>query len=373
LLAASTFNRTGGNTMMTETDLETQRVIGGIDTHKDVHVAAVLDELGRLLDTRAFATTTTGYRQLHRWLCAHGELLAVGVEGTGSWGAGVSRFLRARGVNVIEVNRPNRQTRRRKGKSDTVDAEMAARAVLAGDATVTPKAGDGPVEALRQLRLARSGAMKARTAAANQLHSLTDTAPDELRARLRGLTTLQRARLCARLRPGDVLTPAGATKRALRSVAQRWLTLRDETTELTRDIKHVLDTIAAPILERHGVGYETAGTLLCAAGDNPERLHTEAGYASLCGSAPVRVSSGKTNRHRLNRAGDRQANSALWTIVMVRIRSKHTPTIAYMQRRAAEGLSKREAIRCLKRYLAREIYTDIRAIISNTTTAKIAA
>jgi transposase len=359
--------------MMTDNENEAQRVIGGIDTHKDVHVAAVLDELGRLLATRAFATTTSGYRELHRWLCDRGEVLAVGIEGTGSWGAGVSRFLRARGLNVIEVNRPNRQTRRRKGKSDTIDAEMAARAVLSGDAMVTPKAGDGPVEALRQLRLARSGAMKARTAAANQMHSLTDTAPDELRARLRGLTTLQRARLCARLRPGDVLTPVGAAKRALRSVAQRWLALRDETTELTSDIKQLLDTIAKPMLERHGVGYETTGTLLCAAGDNPERLHTEAGYAALCGSSPVRVSSGKTNRHRLNRAGDRQANSALWTIVMVRIRSKHAPTIAYIERRTAQGLTKRDAIRCLKRYVAREIYNDIRSIIATTATTQIAA
>jgi transposase len=360
--------------MMTEDDNDvTPRVIGGVDTHKDVHVAAVLDELGRLLATATFATTTPGYRQLHRWLCSHGEVLAVGVEGTGSWGVGLARFLRARGLNVIEVNRPNRQTRRRKGKSDTVDAEMAARAVLAGDATVTPKTADGPVEALRQLRLARAGAMKARTAAANQLHSLTDTAPDELRARLRDLTTLQRARLCARLRAGDVLTPAGAAKRALRSVAQRWLALRDEIRDLSRDIKQLLDTIAAPLLERHGVGYETTGTLLCAAGDNPERLRTEAGYAALCGSAPVRVSSGKTNRHRLNRAGDRRANSALWTIVMVRIRSNHPPTIAYLQRRTTDGLSKREAIRCLKRYVAREIYNDIRTIIANTTTTEIAA
>lgn len=359
--------------MMTDNDDETQRVIGGVDTHKDVHVAAVLDELGRLLGTRSFPTTTTGYRQLHRWLCEHGEVLAVGVEGTGSWGAGLARSLRARGLNIIEVNRPNRQTRRRKGKSDTVDAEMAARAVLAGDATVTPKTADGPVEALRQLRLARSGAMKARTAAANQMHSLTDTAPDELRARLRSLTTLQRARQCARLRISDVHTSTGAAKRALRSVAQRWLALHEETLELSAEIKQILDTIAAPLLERHGVGYETTGTLLCTAGDNPERLRTEAGYAALCGSAPVRVSSGKTNRHRLNRAGDRQANSALWTIVMVRIRSRHAPTIAYIERRTAEGRTKREAIRCLKRYVAREIYNDIRAIITTSTTTRIAA
>jgi transposase len=359
--------------MMTDNDIETQRVIGGIDTHKDVHVAAVLDELGRLLDTRAFATTSHGYRQLHRWLCRHGEVLAVGVEGTGSWGAGLSRHLRARGLNVIEVNRTNRQTRRRKGKTDTVDAEAAARAVLAGDATVIPKAADGPIEAVRQLRVARAGAMKARTAAANQMHSLTDTAPEELRGRLRSLTTLQRAQLCARLRPGDVLTPADAAKRALRSVAIRWLALRDETLELTRDIKRILDTIAAPMLERHGVGYETTGALLCAAGDNPERLDTEGSYAALCGSSPVEISTGKTKRHRLNRAGDRHANAALWTIVMVRIRSNHQPTINYIERRTTEGRSKREIIRCLKRYVAREIYNDIRTIITTHNTQQIAA
>lgn len=353
--------------MMTDDPNATRRVIGGVDTHKDIHVAAVLDELGRLLDTASFETTTVGYRDLYRWLCGFGEILAVGVEGTGSWGAGLSRFLRARGLNVVEVNRSNRQMRRRKGKDDTVDAEMAARAVLAGDASVTPKAGDGPIEALRQLRLARRGAIKARTAAANQLHSLTDTAPDETRAKLRGLTTLQRARLCARLRAGDLLTPAGAAKRALRSVATRWLALHAEIRELDRAIRQVLDTIAAPMLERYGVGYDTAGALLCAAGDNPDRLDTEAGFAALCGSNPVRVSSGKTNRHRLNRAGDRHANAALWTIVMTRIAAKHPPTIAYIERRTTDGLSKREAIRCLKRYVAREIYNDIRAATTPAT------
>jgi len=366
LLAALTFNRTGGNTMMTEDDTPTQRVIGGVDTHKDVHVAAVLDEHGRLLDTAAFPATAHGYRRLTGWLCGFGEVLAIGVEGTGSWGAGLSRHLRARGLNVIEVNRTNRQTRRRKGKTDTVDAEAAARAVLSGDATVVPKAGDGPVESVRQLRVARAGAMKARTAAANQLHSLTDTAPDELRARLRGLTTLQRARRCARLRPNDLTHPSDAAKIALRSVASRWLALHDEIRALDKHIKTILDQIAAPLLARHGIGYETSGALLCAAGDNPERLETEGGYAALCGSSPVEISSGKTRRHRLNRAGDRHANAALWTIVMVRIRSNHPPTITYLERRTTEGLSKRETIRCLKRYVAREIYNDIRAALTTT-------
>ena len=359
--------------MMDDTEIATRRVIGGVDTHKDVHVAAVLDEQGRLLETASFATNAFGYRDCYRWITSFGEVLAVGIEGTGSWGAGLCRFLRARDLNVVEVNRPNRQTRRRKGKSDTVDAEMAARAVLAGDATVTPKAGDGPVEALRQLRLARRGAIKARTAAANQMHSLTDTAPDELRAKLRGLTTLQRARLCTRFRAGDLLTPAGAAKRALRSVAARYLTLHDEIRDLDAAIRQLLNTIAKPVVDRYGFGYETVGTLLCAAGDNPERITTEAGFAALCGSNPVKVSSGKTKRHRLNRAGDRHANAALWTVVMTRLAAKHPPTVAYIARRTTEGLSKREAIRCLKRYVAREIYNDIRAIVLTPEAARTAA
>ena len=220
-----------------------------------------------------------------------------------------------------------------------------------------------------------NGAIKARTAAANQLHSLTDTAPDELRTKLRGLTTLQRAKTCARLRAGDVFTPAGAAKRALRSVATRWLGLHAEISELDHAIRQILDRIATPLLERYGVGYETAGALLCAAGDNPERLATEGSFAALCGSTPVPISTGKTDRLRLNRAGDRTANSALWTIVMTRIAAKHPPTIAYMDRRTTEGRSKRAAIRCLKRYVARQLYNDIRAITTTNTndTTQLAA
>jgi transposase len=352
------------------------RVIAGVDTQKDFHVVVVLDELGRMLDTATFPTTTRGYRDLTGWVTAFGEVLAVGVEGTASWGAGLSRHLRARGLNVVEVNQPDRHRRRRRGKSDLLDAEMAARSVLAGDATASPKAGDGPVEALRQLRIARVGAMKARTAAANQLHSVCDTAPDQLRDQLRSLTTRRKVNVASRLRPGDPLTPTGGAKRALVSIAHRWIGLDAEITELDRAIKTILDAIAAPLLARHGVGYETAGALLCAAGDNPDRLATESSFASLCGTAPVPVSTGNSNRRRLNRAGDRRANSALWTIVMVRLRSRHAPTVAYLQRRVSEGHSKRDAIRCLKRFVAREVYEDIQAITAahaDPSTLEIAA
>lgn len=340
---------------------EPRPVTGGVDTHKDVHVAAVLDELGRLLATESFPTTRQGFRRLLRWLRAHGDLVAVGIEGCGSWGAGLARFLAARGVTVVEVNRPNRQNRRRRGKSDTVDAEAAARAVLGGQATVTPKAGTGPVEAVRQLRIARSGAMKARTAAANQLHSLCDTAPDAVRAQLAGMTLRKKVAVAERWRPGSEMTAATAAKRALATVARRWRSLDDEARELSRHIKAVLDDVAPELLAVYGVGYETAGQLLVTAGDNPERLRHEQSFAALCGASPVQASSGRTNRHRLNRGGDRQANSALWTIVMVRMVS-HPPTHAYVERRTAEGLSKPEIMRCLKRYVARELFPLIQPI-----------
>jgi transposase len=347
---------------MTTIAPDDRRVIAGVDTHKEFHVAVVLDELGRKLDTATFPATPRGYRDLTGWVTGFGEVLAIGVEGTASWGAGLCRHLRTRGLNVIEVNQPDRHKRRRKGKSDRIDAEVAARAVLSGDATAQPKAGTGPVEALRQIRVARAGAMKARTAAANQLHSVCDTAPDPIRQQLRGRTTRGQVAIAARYRPGDLLTPTGAAKRSLASIARRWLALDAEIGELDRATKTILDTIAAPLLARRGLGYETVGALLCTAGDNPDRLATEASFASLCGTAPVPISTGNSKRRRLNRAGDRRGNSALWTVVMVRIRSGHPPTIAYLEHRIAEGHSKRDAIRCLKRYIAREVYPDIQAI-----------
>ena len=341
-----------------------RRILGGVDTHKDVHVAAVIDDVGRILGTASFPATGPGYRQLSVWLRGFGEVIAVGVEGCGSWGAGLARSLAARGVRVVEVNRPNRQNRRRRGKSDTVDAEAAARAVLAGDATVTPKTGTGPIEALRQLRVARGGAMKARTAAANQLHSLIDTAPDSVRAQLRALTFKKKVGLAVSWRPRNATTPEGASRYALASVARRWRDLAGEIGEHDARIKVILDDVAASLLAVHGVGPDTAGQLLVTAGDNPDRLHHEGSYAALCGSSPVEVSSGKTNRHRLNRGGDRHANSALWRIVIVRMTS-HQPTKDYIARRTTEGLSKPEIIRCLKRYVARELFRHLQHAITD--------
>ena len=337
------------------------RVIGGVDTHKDVHVAAVIDELGRFIGAESFPTTTHGYRRLLTWLQGHGEVVAVGVEGCGSWGKGLARHLTARQVRVVEVNRPNRQNRRRHGKTDRVDAQAAARAVLAGEAAVVPKTGTGPVESLRQLRIARSGAIKARTAAANQIHSLCDTAPDPIRTQLRGLTMAKKVTKAISWRPGTGTDLDAVTKRALGAVARRWRHLNNEIRALNRDIKAILDALAPDLLALRGIGYETAGQLLITASDNPGRLANERAFAARCGTSPVPVSSGRTNRYRVNRGGDRHANSALWTITLARM-SSHQPTRDYVARRTAEGRSKREIIRCLKRYIARELYPHITAI-----------
>lgn len=333
-------------------------IIGGVDTHKDVHVAAALDHLGRLLGTAEFAATPVGYRRLIAWLTGFGTVVRIGVEGTGAWGAGLNRFLHEAGVAVIEVDRPNRQRRRRRGKSDPTDAEAAARAVLAGDVTGVPKTQDGRVEGIRALRVTHRSAERARTQATNQLRSLLDTAPAPLREQLRTLSLRQLVQRTARYRPGaDLGDPTVATKAALRSLARRWLTLTHEIVDLERQLERLVRAAAPPeLLAEFGVGPDVAGALLVAAGDNPERLKTEASFAALCGASPLDASSGRQRRHRLNRGGNREANSALWRIVMVRLRWDHAATRAYVDRRLAEGKTRRETIRCLKRFLARRVW-----------------
>lgn len=332
-----------------------REVTGGVDTHGEVHVAAAVDATGRILGTESFPAGAAGYRCLLRWLGGHGQLTRVGVEGTGSYGAGLARYLLSEGIEVVEVNRPDRQRRRRLGKSDTVDAEAAARAALNGDATGAAKSGGGPVESVRVLRLARRSAIKARTQAANQIRDLIVTAPDQLRSRLRQLDTCQRVAVCARFRNGDASDPGEATKIALRTLARRHQDLSAEIDELDTQLAQLCAAINPALLAARGVGPEVAATLLVAAGDNPHRMNSEAAFAALCGASPVEASSGKVTRHRLNSGGDRQANNALWRIALVRM-STEPRTQAYVARRTLEGKSKREIIRCLKRHIAREIF-----------------
>jgi len=335
--------------------LEPVRVTVGVDTHKDAHVAVAMDQLGRHLDENTIPTTPRGYRDLLAWAESHGEVQAWGIEGTGSYGAGLSRFLRGADQAVIEINRPDRKARRLKGKSDPVDAEAAARAVLSGEASALPKSADSQVEMIRALRAARSSAIKARTQAINALKALVVTAPADLREQLRALSSTQLVRTCARLRPGDIIGPLAATKLALRSLAGRYEALAAEIRILDPELLRITTEAAPGLVELFGVGTEVAGTLLVTAGDNSERLRSDAAFAHLCGVSPIDASSGKTVRHRLNRGGDRQANAALYRIVIVRL-CYDAKTKEYAERRTTEGKSKAEIIRCLKRYVAREVF-----------------
>lgn len=330
-------------------------VIGGVDTHADVHVAAACDQLGAVLGTQAFPTTASGYRQLLRWLRGFGDLTVVGIEGTGSYGVGLTRFLLEAGVELREVLRPNRQVRRRNGKTDVVDAIAAARAVLSGEASGRPKSHDGAVEALRALKIVHRSANKSRTQALNQMRDLITTAPEELRTELRGLRRRQRLAICAAFRPGDRDDLVAITKLALRTLARRIADLDEELAVLNARRRRITNAVAPKLVAAHGIGPDTASGLLLAAGDNPDRLANERSWAALLASNPIPASSGKTTRHRLNRGGDRHGNSALWRIVVVRMASDPR-TKAYVERRTKEGLSTTEIIRCLKRYVARETF-----------------
>lgn len=336
----------------------TDRITGGVDTHLDVHVAAALNERGALLGTRSFPATSSGYRRLLRWLGSFGAVELVGVEGTGSYGAGLTRHLLAHGVRVVEVDRPNRQNRRRRGKSDTVDAIAAARAAQSGDADGAAKTRDGNVEMMRVLRLVKLSARRGRTVALNQMRAIIATGPEELRDRFRDVSAVTLVAEAAGLRPNGRSDVLGATKIALRHLARRAQAFQTEIDDINTILEPLVTATAPELLACDGVGTDVASALLVAAGDNPQRLRSERTFAKLCGVAPMDASSGKQQRHRLSRAGDRQANSALWRIVMTRI--VYDPrTRTYIERRMKEGLTKREAMRCLKRYVAREIYANL--------------
>jgi transposase len=342
-----------------ETFADTRAITGGVDTHADVHVAAALDPIGGLLGVQEFPVTPAGYERLLGWLGGFGTVRLVGIEGTGSYGAGLARHVTAAGVRVVEVDRSDRQDRRRQGKSDPLDAVSAARAAQSGRARGAPKGRDGSVEAIRALMVAKRSARAERTQTINQARSLVVTAPDDLRTRFARHTIADLITETASLRPRPGSTVGYATRIALRELGRRAQFL-DAQLERLDELIVPLVTARAPGLLTYGVGPDTAALLLIAGGDHPERLRSEAAWAHLCAVAPIPASSGKRTRHRLNPGGDRQANHALWRIVITRM-SSHPPTRAYVERRTAEGLSKTEIIRCLKRYVAREVYHRLRA------------
>jgi len=338
---------------------KTRPVTGGVDTHLDVHVAAALDANGGLLGVESFPAERSGYAALHTWLTSFGELTRVGVEGTGAYGVGLARHLWAAGVEVIEVDRPSCQERRRAGKSDTLDAVEAARAALSGRAGGRAKTKVGDVEAIRALLVAKRSARSSRIMTRNQLRHLCFTAPDELRERLARLSRAELITQAAALRPRPKRDPVMyATKLSMAILARRVIALNDEIDRLDTHIAEFVRRAAPALLDLHGVGADTAAILLAAAGDNPERIRSEAAWAHLCGVAPLPASSGKTTRHRLNPGGNRQANHALWRIAFTRM-SSDKRTRVYVERRVAEGLTKPEIIRVLKRYIARETYRHL--------------
>jgi transposase len=337
----------------------------GVDTHKDIHVAVALDQLGRWLDASEIPTTPAGYAQLLEWASELGTVDQVGIEGTGSHGAGLCRWLSARGIIVVEVERPDRRTRRNKGKSDTIDAEAAARKVLSGEATVVPKSADGNVEMIRVLRLTRRSAVVAQVQAANQIHALITTAPEELREQLRDLTTRKRVDQAARFRPGPHPdSVVKANKLALKKLAQRFRELDAEIKQLEREIARLVEATAPKMVARHGIGTHTTATLLVTAGDNPERLRSEPSFAALTGTSPLQASSGPRTRHRLNRGGDRDANAALHIIAVNRLANGHGPTLAYVKKRTGGTKADLDTLRRLKRYIAREVYPLLRDSLS---------
>lgn len=343
------------------------RVIVGVDTHKHFHTAAVLDGRGALLGAAAFRADRVGYRSLIDWAGQFGTPLRFGVEGTGSYGRGLAAAVRRSGHDVVEVARPNRQDRRRRGKSDQLDAENAARAVLAGQAEAIPKADDGTVEMIRHIKVAKDAAVKARTTAMQSLKAVLITAPAEVREILEPLPDMALLRRCAGLRPGELTSVSAAVKHSLRAIAQRWMTLNDEITGHEKLLRTLVDQLAPQLTAAVGIGPDNASELLLTLGDNAERIRNEAAFAKLCGACPIPASSGKTIRHRLNRGGHRQANAALHRIVIVRMKY-HQPTRAYVARRITEGKTKPEIMRCLKRHIAREIWTRTKHLRQQTNT-----
>ena len=334
-------------------------VIGGVDTHADVHVAAAIDSNGGLLGVESFPADSAGYEELLGWLVGFGPVTLVGVEGTGSWGVGLARFLHHQEVEMVEVDRPNRQKRRKVGKSDAIDAEAAARAALSGEASVTPKSRNGAVEQMRVLLVARRSARQQRIQTLNQLRHLVFCAPEPIRVRFKDRYKTGLVTEAAAMRPRNGSDPVTfTTNTVIRNLARRIKGLNAEMASIDHMLTDLLTVTAPSLLELHGVGLDSAATLLVTAGDNPDRLKSEGSWAHLCGVAPLPASTGKTPRHRLNRGGDRQANAALYRIVLTRM-SNHPETRRYVTRRRDEGRNTTEIMRSLKRYVARHVFKHL--------------
>ena len=334
-------------------------IIVGVDTHKHVHVAVAITQVGARVASCEVAANRDGYEALLHWARALGAVHAVAIEGTGSYGAGLASFLRRNALRVVEVSHCDRRRRRTAGKSDTVDAESAARSALAGTATAIPKSADGAAEMVRQIKIARDTAVTAKSAAIIALKTILVNAPSELREVLDPLSDRTLLVRCTRLIPGAMADVTAAVKHAIRALATRWRVLAEEIDAHDAALD-LLTAVAVPTLRAaFGIGPNAAAEMLIVAGDNPSRIRSEAAFAKLVGVCPIPASSGMNTRYRLFRGGHRQANAALYRIVIVRIQW-HQPTQDYLARRTRDGLSKKDIIRCRKRYVAREVFAALR-------------
>ena len=333
-------------------------ILIGVDTHKHTHVAVAINRLGARLAHCSVSADRAGYEELVHWARALGAVEAFAIEGTGSYGAGLTSFVRRQALRVVEVSHCDRRKRRNNGKDDTMDAETAARSVLAGIATAIPTAADGTAEMVRQIKIARDSAVKAKSAAIIALKTLLVNAPSELREALEPLTDRVLLARCARLQPGPLVTPTASVKHAVRALANRWQVLALEIREHDAALDGLTAAAVPTLRAAFGIGPDAAAEMMIVAGDNPARVRSESAFAKLCGACPIPASSGVTNRHRLFRGGHRQANAALYRIVLVRMQW-HQPTIDYVVRRTRQGLSKKDIMRCLKRYVAREVFAAL--------------
>jgi transposase len=342
--------------LVTSPSFDLSNLIAGVDTHIDTHTLAILTATGGVVLTATFTADQRGYRKLIRKLQETGSVAVVGVEGTNSYGAGLARSLTSAGYTVKEVLRPTRQVRRMHGKSDDLDAVEAARTVLADRGVSEAKDSDTPAESLRCLLAARTQLVRSITAFGNCIRSLLTTAPEEVRAKYRDLPTPTLIRRLAACRPGQQIDcPRAAVLTAMKQQAQICEDARKKADRLERQMHSILSANYPQVLAIYGAGAVVAAQLVITAGGNPQRIRDEAAFASLCGVSPIPASSGRTNRHRLNRGGDRRANSALHRIALVRMRHDER-TREYVTRREREGRSTREVMRCLKRAIAREAY-----------------
>jgi len=334
----------------------------GVDTHKRTHTAVALDRVGAQVGSCEVEATAAGYAQLLAWASELGEP-AFALEGAGSYGAGLASLLVAFGLPVYEVERPRRRERRR-DKNDLIDAARAAGRLLSGEGLGALRGGGPAREELRLLLLERRSAVRARTAALNQLHAVLLSAPADLRERLDGLKGDKLAQRCARLRPRDERERVLAS--VLRRLATRVRLLTREIAQLESELKRIVSALVPDLLAECGVGPVCAAQLVVSSGD-PERMRNEASFAALAGTSPVEASSGPSRRHRLNRGGDRQLNAALHVIARTRLRC-HPETRAYRERLLGRGKSNREAMRCVKRQLARHCYRHLAANPALTST-----